>query len=45
MHRLIQQWIPRAHIVHPSWSVMFAVMTQGKSPVRCALGKLVSACR
>ncbi len=34
MHRLIQRWIPRAHIVHPSSSVMFAVMTQGKSPVR-----------
>jgi hypothetical protein len=34
MHRLIQRWIPRAHIVHPSSSVMFAVMTQGKSRVR-----------
>ena len=34
MWRLIQRWIPHAHIVHPSSSVMFAVMTQGKSPVR-----------
>jgi RNA-directed DNA polymerase len=34
MHRLIQRWIPRARVVHPSSSVMFAVMTQGKSPVR-----------
>jgi group II intron reverse transcriptase/maturase len=34
MSRLIQRWIPHAHIVHPSSSVMFAVMTQGKSPVR-----------
>jgi RNA-directed DNA polymerase len=34
MHRLIQRWIPPARVVHPSSSVMFAVMTQGKSPVR-----------
>jgi RNA-directed DNA polymerase len=34
MHRLIQRWLPRARIVHPSSSVLFAVMTQGKSPVR-----------
>jgi hypothetical protein len=34
MHRLIQRWIPSARIVHPYSSVMFAVMTQGKSPVR-----------
>ena len=39
MHRLIQRFIPPARIVHPSSSVIFAVMTQGKSPVRCALGK------
>ena len=34
MHRLIQRFIPSARIVHPSSSVLFAVMTQGKSPVR-----------
>ena len=34
MHRLIQRWIPRARIAQPSSSVMFAVMTQGKSRVR-----------
>jgi group II intron reverse transcriptase/maturase len=34
MHRLIQRFIPPARIVHPSSSVIFAVMTQGKSPVR-----------
>jgi hypothetical protein len=45
MHRLMKRWIPPAHIVHPYPSVQFAVMTQGRSPVRCALGKLVSACR
>jgi RNA-directed DNA polymerase len=34
MQRLIERWIPRARIVHPWPSVTFAVMTQGKSPVR-----------
>jgi group II intron reverse transcriptase/maturase len=34
MHRLIQRFIPPARVVHPSSSVMFAVMTQGKSPIR-----------
>jgi group II intron reverse transcriptase/maturase len=34
MKRLIQQYIPPAHIVHPWPSVTFAVMTQGKNPVR-----------
>jgi len=34
MHRLIRRWIPPAHIVHPYPSVQFAVMTQGRSPVR-----------
>src|SRR5579859_6978157 len=34
MHRLIQRFIPPARIVHPSSSVMFAAMTQGKSPIR-----------
>jgi group II intron reverse transcriptase/maturase len=34
MHRLIQKFIPPARIVHPFSSVLFAVMTQGKSPVR-----------
>jgi RNA-directed DNA polymerase len=34
MHRLIQRFIPPARVVHPSPSVMFAVMTQGRSPVR-----------
>jgi RNA-directed DNA polymerase len=34
MHRLIQRFIPPARIVHRSSSVIFAVMTQGKSPVR-----------
>ena len=34
MQRLIERWIPRAKIVHPWLSVTFAVMTQGKSPVR-----------
>ena len=34
MHRLIQRFIPPARIVQPSSWVMFAVMTQGKSPVR-----------
>jgi group II intron reverse transcriptase/maturase len=34
MHRLIQRFIPPARIVQPSSSVIFAVMTQGKSPVR-----------
>jgi RNA-directed DNA polymerase len=34
MHRLIQRFIPSARIAHPYSSVVFAVMTQGKSPVR-----------
>ena len=34
MHRLIQRFLPPAKVVHPSSSVMVAVMTQGKSPVR-----------
>ncbi len=34
MQRLIERWLPPARIVHPSSWVMFAVMTQGKSPVR-----------
>jgi hypothetical protein len=34
MHRLIQRFIPPAKVVQPSSSVTFAVMTQGKSPVR-----------
>ncbi len=34
MHRLIQRFIPPARIVQPSSWVLFAVMTQGKSPVR-----------
>jgi RNA-directed DNA polymerase len=34
MQRLIQRWLPRPSVVHPSSWVMFAVMTQGKSPVR-----------
>jgi RNA-directed DNA polymerase len=34
MQRLIERWIPRAKIVHPWPSVTFAVMTQGRSPVR-----------
>ena len=33
MQRLIRRFIPPAHIVHPSSWVMFAVMTQGRSPV------------
>jgi hypothetical protein len=34
MNRLIERWIPRARVVHPSTSLLFAVMTQGRSPVR-----------
>jgi RNA-directed DNA polymerase len=34
MQRLIEHYIPRARIVHPWPSVTFAVMTQGRSPVR-----------
>ena len=34
MQRLIERWLPPARIVHPSSWVVFAVMTQGKSPVR-----------
>jgi RNA-directed DNA polymerase len=34
MQRLTERWIPRTHIVHPSSSVTFGVMMQGKSPVR-----------
>jgi group II intron reverse transcriptase/maturase len=34
MQRLIERWIPPAKIVHPWPSVTFAVMTQGRSPVR-----------
>jgi group II intron reverse transcriptase/maturase len=34
MQRLIDRFIPRARIVHPWPSAMFAVMTQSKSPVR-----------
>jgi len=34
MRRLIKRFIPPAKVVHPSSSTMFAVMTQGKSPVR-----------
>jgi RNA-directed DNA polymerase len=33
MQRLIKRWLPPARIVHPSSWVMFAVMTQGRSPV------------
>ena len=33
MQRLIRRFIPPAHIAHPSSWVMFAVMTQGRSPV------------
>ena len=33
MQRLIQRFIPPAHLVHPSSWVTFAVMTQGRSPV------------
>jgi group II intron reverse transcriptase/maturase len=33
MQRLIQRWIPPAHIAHRSSWATFAVMTQGKSPV------------
>jgi RNA-directed DNA polymerase len=39
MHRLMKRWIPPAHIVHPYPSMLFAVTTQGRSPVRCAFGK------
>ena len=34
MNRLIERWLPRARVVHPSTSKLFAVMTQGRSPVR-----------
>jgi group II intron reverse transcriptase/maturase len=34
MHRLIRRWIPPARIVHPYPWMQFAVMTQGRSPVR-----------
>jgi group II intron reverse transcriptase/maturase len=34
LSRLAKKWLPPAHIVHPSSSVVFAVMTQGRSPVR-----------
>jgi RNA-directed DNA polymerase len=34
MQRLTKRWLPPAHIVHPYPSAMFAVMTQGRSPVR-----------
>ena len=34
MGRLLEQYLPRTHIVHPWPSVTFAVMTQGRSPVR-----------
>ena len=34
MKRLIERYLPRAHIVHPWPSVTFGVMTQGKSPIR-----------
>jgi group II intron reverse transcriptase/maturase len=34
MQPLISRWIPRAHIAQPYPSVVLAVMTQGKSPVR-----------
>jgi RNA-directed DNA polymerase len=34
MHRLEARWIPPAYIAQPSSSVVFAVMTQGRSPVR-----------
>ena len=34
MHRLSERWLPRARVVHPSTSMLFAVMTQGRSPVR-----------
>jgi group II intron reverse transcriptase/maturase len=34
MKRLIQRFIPPARIAHPSSWVLFAVMTQGRSPVR-----------
>ena len=33
MQRLIKRWIPPARIAHPYLSDLFAVMTQGKSPV------------
>jgi group II intron reverse transcriptase/maturase len=34
MHRLMRRWIPPARIVHSYPSVQFAVITQGRSPVR-----------
>ena len=34
MDRLLQRWIPPPHIAHPPAEKLFAVMTQGKSPVR-----------
>ncbi len=32
--RLLQRWLPPTRIAHPSAAKLFAVMTQGKSPVR-----------
>src|SRR5258707_1553907 len=34
MHRLIQRGVPHAPVLHPTTSALFAVMTQGRSPVR-----------
>jgi len=34
MHRLMRRWIPPPQIVHLYPSVQFAIMTQGRSPVR-----------
>jgi hypothetical protein len=34
MKRLIDYWLPSAHVRHPLPDVRFSVMTQGGSPVR-----------
>ncbi|MHB8620521.1 MAG: group II intron reverse transcriptase/maturase [Chloroflexota bacterium] len=34
MRRVLKRWLPPVHIYHPHFSARFAVMTQGKSPVR-----------
>jgi hypothetical protein len=35
MSRLVDRWLPPAHIVHPWPSVRFGAITRGRSPVRC----------
>ena len=34
MAKLVERWLPKAHIIHPYPEQRFGVITQGRSPVR-----------